>query len=371
MSQQRYPFPDFARGYAMLTVVGFHILKAFGVPDWLEGPIRFGGTGVHLFFALSGFGLGLSGTPKSKYQFYGRRIHRIWVPFCLALLVSMLVDLAFGVFQESPVKVLSGVLGLHAVLPNHVHSYGGHFWYVTTIAQLYLIFPFLMRMVERVKPAVALFAGLCCSASWWTIVATTDRVDVRTWNSASPQFLWEFVLGMVIARWLVSGEPSWVRRIRRHAGIGWWVAGGCVSTAATVALSKGGSVGRVFNDVPALAGYSMLCIACWLWLRRSGEGVLLRLVERVGGGSYGTYLVHMIPIIWIERSTRFDSLPVGARMLLAAAGVAAIGLLFGRLVAFVEASVLTRLVPRFLRDRELDRMSRQARPVASEKQKQL
>lgn len=53
----RIPSLDFLRAFAILTVVMAHIVLGLGAPEYLA-PLQFGGTGVTLFFVLSGWLLG-------------------------------------------------------------------------------------------------------------------------------------------------------------------------------------------------------------------------------------------------------------------------------------------------------------------------
>jgi peptidoglycan/LPS O-acetylase OafA/YrhL len=58
-AQRRLDYLDFARGFAMLAIVLFHYLQPYVVEGPLSKVILVGGSGVHLFFVLSGFELGL------------------------------------------------------------------------------------------------------------------------------------------------------------------------------------------------------------------------------------------------------------------------------------------------------------------------
>ena len=54
-TSMRYEYIQFAKGYAIFTIMLFHVLQRLVLPEILQKAIVFGGTGVHLFFLLSGF----------------------------------------------------------------------------------------------------------------------------------------------------------------------------------------------------------------------------------------------------------------------------------------------------------------------------
>lgn len=77
MNRQRLEYVDFAKGLAILSIVVYHFCLPYVSGMWSRA-IMIGGAGVHLFFVLSGFVLGLSATVKAT-AFYKRRITRILV----------------------------------------------------------------------------------------------------------------------------------------------------------------------------------------------------------------------------------------------------------------------------------------------------
>ena len=75
--EDRIYYIDFLRALAILLVLIGHTVSAFGAPNYLA-PLQFGGSGVDLFFLLSGW---LIGSQLFKeYQRYGNiQIKRFWI----------------------------------------------------------------------------------------------------------------------------------------------------------------------------------------------------------------------------------------------------------------------------------------------------
>ena len=206
---KKIEYIDFAKGYAIFTIVLYHALQRVALPGVLQKAIVFGGTGVHLFFLLSGFGLGLSKSPVSTTLFYKRRLTKVWLPYVLALTVSLLAASAFGLFPDGWQAWLAGV-GLYQMFYEPwILSFGGHFWFISAIVQFYLAFPLLMPVKQKTGNNVRFVAlALAVSVAWWLAVYFLGKGDLRTWNSFFLQFLWEFALGMALADAFQSAQKS-------------------------------------------------------------------------------------------------------------------------------------------------------------------
>ena len=58
--------------------------------------------------------------------------------------------------------------------------FGGQMWFVSTIIQFYLIWPFLLKLFNKL---IGVIYALLISMLWATIVAMLGKSDVRVWNS--------------------------------------------------------------------------------------------------------------------------------------------------------------------------------------------
>ncbi len=261
--QTKIEFLDFAKGYAILTIVFYHALQRIGLSPLWQKAIVFGGSGVHLFFLLSGFGLALSASRSEKmpaaFGFYRRRAVKIWLPYVLILSISLLAALAFDIFPDRWGAWLAGV-GLYQMFwEPYIQAFGGHFWFISAIIQFYLAWPLLIRLKRSFRnPAGFLLFCLLVSIGWWVFVWYMGKGEYRTWNSFFLQFLWEFGLGMVLA----DGGRFTRRSAQRAEGenrvipfwhFSWWIylAAGILFTGLMVLMIlKLGETGRIFNDPP-------------------------------------------------------------------------------------------------------------------------
>ena len=111
ISSNRLAYLDALRGFAALYVVIYHLSlvpkPSPQVPDWMAIFVGFGGSGVILFFVISGFSMCLTwvrheATGAPFRSFYISRLFRIAPLFYLLLILTMLRDFVF-----------KGKLGLH------------------------------------------------------------------------------------------------------------------------------------------------------------------------------------------------------------------------------------------------------------------
>ena len=309
----RIEYIDWAKGYAIFTIVCYHALQRAALPPVMQQAIVFGGTGVHLFFLLSGFGLGLSQHAGSTLQFYRRRLTKVWLPYVLALTVSLLVAIFFGLFSDGFDAWLAGV-GLYQMFSErYIECFGGHFWFISAIVQFYIVFPVLLWMKSKTDSVWFFALSLAISVVWWLLVYWLGKGDLRNWNSCFLQFLWEFALGMVLAGYVNSAKrrdapdtAAQGAQPRPHlffVELRWWLSFpiALISTALmALMILKMGAAGRIFNDIPALIGYTAFSI----FFYQVGDRFfppLKRFFLWAGSFSYSMYLVHILVLeTWLR-----------------------------------------------------------------------
>ncbi len=179
-------------------------------------PGLLGEVGVQLFLIASGIGLTLSALRRGVGRgFLRRRMGRIvpvWVVVHLsALLVSVPLLLFAGRFADHlaapwDARFWASLLGLR-VTPSTIYYLVPAWWFVALLLQLYLVFPFLYRLLDRWG-----------SRRYWLVIGGAVAVKLvglltfdsylATWSRGAIFItrLPEFAFGMLIALWLTRGD---------------------------------------------------------------------------------------------------------------------------------------------------------------------
>jgi lipopolysaccharide/colanic/teichoic acid biosynthesis glycosyltransferase len=295
----------FLKGYAILTIVMYHLLQNVGLPGEVETVLSLGGAGVHTFFLLSGFGLYLSHCrrPLPFSSFIAKRFLKIYIPYILLVLLSALVAMLIPVYEQSNYALLGHLFLFKMFDDRIIGSYGYHLWFVSTIIQLYLLFPILVALKRRMSDKVFVSSMLITSILWTCVVLALGKGEVRAWYSFCLQYVWEFGLGM----WLAQVHQ---RRNLKLPG---------QNTVAKVALSAlvvyalmahfGGTAGQLMNDIPALVGYTGIGLLLYS-LRWERLHQFIRFTGRI---SYELYLVHILvklSAVYLLHSYGWDPNPI-------------------------------------------------------------
>lgn len=283
---RKYKEVSFLRGFAITTVIFMHLIQVFvaqgDIPQWLRFAASLGGTGGHVFVFCSGFGLYLSylHRPVRAGEFLARRFLKIYIPYIIVVIITFLLPHG-GDEAERIRKLLSHVFLYKMFYERYVISFGMQFWFISTILQLYLLFPLLCRLREKTSRRALVLTGLLISAAWWILMKATGLGVYRIWGSFCFQYLWEFTLGMAAAEYMMDREsvriPLWGLFLTAAAGL---------SLQAVTALQGGWAA--AFNDIPALFGYGSMA----LLLYHFGRRILRPLFLWIDTISYEWFLVH-------------------------------------------------------------------------------
>jgi peptidoglycan/LPS O-acetylase OafA/YrhL len=184
VSTRFIPEIDGLRFVAIALVLWIHIGQRFHLSSplayWRFSPDRLplshavtqGRFGVQLFFAISGFILGLpfashwlAGTPRvGLKQYYIRRLTRLEPPFIIAMTIYFLLM----VKRHQQGMGFAGWLPHYLAVLGYVHKlvYGsngfGLSWSLVIEVQFYILAPFLAWIIFRVRPAALRRGILLC-----------------------------------------------------------------------------------------------------------------------------------------------------------------------------------------------------------------
>lgn len=281
---------QYLRAIAALMVVAFHAASRVeeNLPSFVTANMELGHAGVDLFFVISGFIIWTIGgtTTRSPGDFLVRRIVRIAPPYWLATLlwVSLVFVLGASWASLEPSHVLRSLL----FVPHWSPTFEDKFWPVlvpgwTLIfeAVFYLLFSLVLLFRQhRLAIVVAIIMGLVLLGA----VFSPSSAPLVAYTSP---LLLEFLAGVLLA------ELCRNHRFDR--------------VAAALLVGTGILVIVVFGDFvttdqtswsrPLVFGVGSVLVVCG-FVNLEDQMPQWRFLERLGDGSYATYLLH-IPLLVI------------------------------------------------------------------------
>lgn len=301
---------DCLRGIAAIVVVLFHLFRNKTlVPqpgDLSYYPlywIRYGYSGVGLFLVISGFCIHLPYARQRPEEarfdfisFWKRRLHRLYPPYCAAILlglaVGFLATFSFRSGSHTPwppppydnwealgTDVLTHVFMLHTLFSSTTDGvYNPPLWSLGLEEQLYFIYPAWLGLRWRQPVKVALLAALFVTISW---ILLPIQIDSLVWLRQAPARWFEWCLGAAAAE-------AYCERTRLPKFCYWGWLGGLLICFAT-------TVGPGFENICFGVGYFL--ILNWAVRREQLAGFpsrgLFAVLASVGTVSYSLYLTHM------------------------------------------------------------------------------
>lgn len=305
---------DGLRAIAILSVVGFH---AF--PQWIKG----GFVGVDIFFVISGFLISsiifgnLEKNSFSYYDFYARRIKRIFPALILVLVTSFV----FGWYLLLPDEYKQ--LGKHIAagagfisnltLWNEAGYFDKasdtkpllHLWSLGIEEQFYIFWPLLLGLVWKYRLNFLTITLFIAAASFSANVFTTTTNPVADFYSPLSRF-WELMIGGVLA-YLMLHKPHHMPK-----NTNWQSAIGLLLIAvAVMCINKDRTFPGWLALLPTLGAFLIISAQPAAWVNRYLLGN--RVLVWIGLISYPLYLWHW-PVLAFLRITESGMSSVGIRI---------------------------------------------------------
>lgn len=210
---------DGLRAVAIISVLIFHLF-----PNWLPG----GFIGVDIFFVISGYLIsrilfkGLTNNTFSFFDFYARRVRRIFPAVILVVLVTSV--LAYLLLTPYEYKSFVKDIPYAAFFLENYRLYtttGGywdistelkplmHFWSLAVEEQYYIIYPLLALILWKAKQQKSLLIGLLVVGLFSFLINLYDAYHnpTRAFFSLHCRF-WELSIGGIYAA-IELNYPSW------------------------------------------------------------------------------------------------------------------------------------------------------------------
>ena len=131
------------KGLGILTVVFAHFAYMLVTnADFLFPLSIIAGVGVDLFLFMSGYGLtvGMLKKPLPIFEFYKRRVIKIFIPFWVAIILIFAANAIFLDIHYSVPYMIQSLLGWFPTAEGF-DDVNSPFWYITWMMMFYVLFP--------------------------------------------------------------------------------------------------------------------------------------------------------------------------------------------------------------------------------------
>lgn len=297
LARRHCAYLDVLRCLAIYLVVGLHSIAdpltnkgLFATRTWwvlnvCSGLVRMG---VPLFFMISGYLLLSDPRTLDIGEFYRRRLGKLLPPF-------LVWDVIYFLKRCAEEAVEPDILTFFKELASQGSKY--HFWFVYQIIGLYLLMPFLKRIVDQCTTReLVIFLG----------VILLQPTLFRLLNVVQPVIWFNLFRALVegYAGFLITGYLLGSRELSRTAR--WWIYGlGLVGLAGgalgNYLCSSPEKINLVFNEGYCITHY-LTSGACFVLVKQHAGKLprwLLRGTEKVSQLTYGIYLSHLLVLDWI------------------------------------------------------------------------
>ena len=246
-SASRLDWLDPLKAFALLAILLNHLVEEFGKGPWFTNPsdswpslaerlsniyptqfpfpismVQFlgwlGDSGPGVFILVSGFGLTWAALSRGEQSiavgdFYRRRLLRIfplYITIHLIILAASLIVPGSQYTLASP-KTLLSLMGLR--FTDSLFFYiNPSWWFIWLIIQLYVVFPFLFRLMQRsgVKNFLIITLAFTFASRFLGILGVRYSHSLYYWMTGIffGTRLAEFTVGMAAAAWLLGLQKA-------------------------------------------------------------------------------------------------------------------------------------------------------------------
>jgi peptidoglycan/LPS O-acetylase OafA/YrhL len=311
---------NFLRGIASFAVVLYHVRQFlwigwYGIQDrsnvsfwdkfasWFSIATPFGGSGVTLFFVISGFCIMLPYNSENKKQFFykeyfTRRFFRIYPPYFMAVAFTLVIELTLNYFNLGIVsdKTTYGsvILMIQNYTTGQIHT-NGSLWSLPIEMELYLIFPIVLVVIRKLNlKALLLISGSCSAIA---LLLQLKGFQFLSQNFLVFWFLW--CSGAVLAELYTSSKlrkPNWLINIVGFVFLVMGIIGDLKHIEPSI-------LSFVFGIFFLIVLWNLLVFDDVVFGKLSSN--LIKGITFLGNISYSLYLIHypffiLCGAIWID-----------------------------------------------------------------------
>lgn len=286
---------NFIRIIGMTIILLFHAKLMYGFSvgiSWLDQMISIGAIFVTVFFMLSGFGLRKSNRDLSVgdfsgiLKFYKKRVLGIYPLFLLLTVIALVFQFrVMDSWGETLARLPIQFSMLHILCGKEMHGFlfNDNCWYISALFVLYLLFPFLNELVNRLnvrmKVVLCVVLWILSVGIYFYCVYGSELTFLDYYPNPILRIP-EFMIGMMMAD---LSEIKLKRMTNRFAVIGIVTMIIAANIDLTLYYPYFNQETNLYNllVVPATA-MVFLCIAHWDWINQVGSKKMVRWLAGLG-----------------------------------------------------------------------------------------
>jgi peptidoglycan/LPS O-acetylase OafA/YrhL len=303
-NSKKFVWMDLVRGTAIIAIVIHHWLLFMPYENSKLALFihTVAGTFIHLFFVLSGCGLTISyfqTRPFTWTDWARRRFARLIVPYWIIITSTViLVNLSHFVVPKFIAESYSWtVLLTYLTFLRNFYSPAWQlnptFWFMPVILGLYLLFPILVKILEKYGVLVLLAISILITylSIYFFFGFSTNH------QSSVPLFhLSEFSLGMSLG-YLQLFYPPYFDRLTDFKI---FCLGILLYTIAW-AMATFWEYGPSYDDLFTAAGICLITLYACRWMIRLSPCIWIQVLTQFSKESYTMYLIHGPLILYLAK----------------------------------------------------------------------
>ncbi|MGF2199877.1 acyltransferase family protein [Enterococcus casseliflavus] len=296
---------NFYKGFSIFTIIIMHLIQIFISKEISVHPIifigsSFGGAGVHVFILCSGFGLYYSQQKRQLrfLDFIKKRLSKIYLPYIPIVVISSFIPGLYN-YNDKFLAILSHIFLFKGFSARWIDSFGVQFWFITTIIELYLVFIPFLNLKKLFKNSKNFFLFACLlSICYWIFLFSIGKSDSRVWTSFFLNYLWVFILGMILAEQYLNTGSIFLDKLKIINLSVIFI----ISFALYSFFSFYGAFLKSFNDFFSMISYLTFSTIIY----RLSINKLNAFFIKISTISYDIYLWHIFIFFIIFNYTQFD-----------------------------------------------------------------
>ncbi len=305
-SKKQIPYLHYLRVVAIFMVLALHSIspymsnaQIYGKTSWYAYLIinSVARGGVPLFFMISGHLLLNNDLSREFKPFYTKRLSRVLIPLAIWNVIYYVFYCALNGEKLSLGSLLSQSM-------NSGTAY--HFWYLYTLAGIYLVTPFLKRLTDScsLKQLVWLEVLICFCTTIRPFANTVLPIYIFWFDPLFNGYIGFFLLGYILGQCDFSKSQT---RLFLLGGI----TGLAISVLGNHITSSEKAIDLSFNS-----GYNL----CWFLIGSAffvtfkdinfNRGTCFKIIKSLSEASFGIYIVHVGVMDLISRFALPDASPI-------------------------------------------------------------